>query len=332
MGIIKRVSVGNCLTWTIRGIVILYSAIYVILLICALFNVKLSLFSPFDMNFNPETGALEQFAEISISHPFGTDFMGFDIFSQIYAGIKTNFLFSLLAAAIFLIFGVLFGIRLGYYIRKSHDFEDFCEQRKYPQGETKNRFKPSFSRMAKKIIYSNSRTTLLEKVIYLVNSFPLILLVLVLILFLNQIVRSTDVRLAIEMAVFGLFSAPRLSAMIIGKIKALRAEEFIQSSISLGLSDKQIIWKHILWNECRLIILFQTMYMMGQATILEITLTYIEFGAQFPWISWGNILFNMQSAPLHIYILFPMVFVTLTIYMYMYYAEWFKEIDDKRNF
>lgn len=328
----RTLSINQYLKWLIRSMIIFYSIVYLLLLVCSLLGISLSNYSQVDMVFSEETCEVQRFHPINWQHPFGTDYMGFDLFAQIYSGIKINFIFSFLAAVVFLIFGTIFGIRLGYYSKKNHEFKEFQKMRSGVESKKERIRYFSLSKIAKKIIYGNNGSSFLERVIYIFNSFPLILLVLLLVVFLNQVIRSTNVKLAIEMAVFGLFSAPRLSSMIIGKIKALRAEEFIQSSISLGLSNKQIIWKHILWNECRFIILFQTMYMMGQATILEITLTYLEFGAQAPWISWGNILYNMKSAPMHVYILFPITFVTLTIYMYMHFAEWLKEIDDKRNF
>ena len=119
--------------------------------------------------------------------------------------------------------------------------------------------------------------------------------------------------------------------MIIGKIKGLRAEDFILSAISLGLSNRKIIWKHILWYECRYLILYQFAYMLGQASILEVTLTFFNFGAQFPWISWGFILNNVYKAPLHFYIVFPIFFITMTINMYMKTAEVLKDIAEIRS-
>lgn len=324
----KKIFSGEILYNIIRAVILIYLLIYICLLIPSLLGIQIGNFSPTEMVFSSDTENLQRFHKITWRHPFGTDYYGYDLFSQIYAGLKTNFIFSLITTVVFLIFGVFFGIRLGYYKGKDPDFDDYINE-KYYQGNKKFRF--SLSRLVRKITYHNHGSNMMERILYVFNSFPLLVLVLLSILFIGVWIRSTNMRLAIEMALFGLFSSPRLASMIIGKIKTLRAEEFIQSSIALGLSDSKIIWKHILLKECKYIILFQCMYMMGQATILEITLTYLQYGAQFPWVSWGAILDNMKTAPLHPLIIFPILFITLTISMYMRLAEEIKMIEDRKS-
>ena len=313
----------------IRYILFIFMIIYLVTLITSFLGIPLSRYSPTEPLFSDETGQLEQFSPISWRHPFGTDFFGYDIFSQFFAGIKTNFLFSLITSIIFLVFGVFLGIQLGYYSKNIKDFKQFITNKKISEPSRWRYL--SISSWGRFFAYQINGNNLFNAVLNVFYSFPLLLLVLIMKIFLDGIVRSTNIKLAILMALFGLFSSPRLASMIIGKIKALRSEEFIQSSIALGLSDRQIIWKHILINECKYILLFQTMYMMGQGAILEITLTYLNFGAAYPWVSWGAILQSMTYAPPHIYILFPVVFITMTIYMYMRLAEEIKIFGEKRS-
>jgi len=313
----------------IRYLLFLFMGIYVIVLITSCFGIPLSHFSPTEPLFSEDTGRLEQFSALSWEHPFGTDFYGYDLFSQFYAGIRTNFFFSLITSVIFLSFGVFLGIRLGYYSKNIKDFKRFIKDKNITSS-SKWRYL-SVSSWGRFFAYQINGNNFFNAVLNVFYSFPLLLLVLLMKIFLDGWVRSTNTKLAILMALFGLFSSPRLASMIIGKIKALRSEEFIQSSIALGLSDKQIIWKHILLNECKYILLFQAMYMMGQGAILEITLTYLNFGAAYPWVSWGAVLQSMTYAPVHIYIIFPVIFITLTIFMYMRLAEEIKIYGEKRS-
>lgn len=321
--------VSNSINNIIRYLLFLFMIIYLVVLFSSCLGIPLSRFSPTEPLFSAETGRLEQFSPISWEHPFGTDFYGYDLFAQFYAGIKTNFLFSLITAVIFLVFGVFLGIRLGYYSKNIRDFKRFIKDKNIT---TSSRLRYlSISSWGRFFAYQINGNNFFNAVLNVFYSFPLLLLVLLMKIFLDGIIRSTNTKLAILMALFGLFSSPRLASMIIGKIKALRSEEFIQSSIALGLSDRQIIWKHILLNECKYILLFQTMYMMGQGAILEITLTYLNFGAAYPWVSWGAVLQSMTYAPVHVYIIFPVLFITLTIFMYMRLAEEIKIYGEKRS-
>lgn len=307
--------------------ILVYTGLYLIAVLFSILGVKPP-YSPTENLINEQTYEVKRFLPVSVQHPFGTDFKGYDLFSQIYAGTKTNFIFSLLTSMVFLIFGTFFGIIIGYYGNDIMSFQIFLEKKNNRKSP------PILSKIFLKIrnqFRLGKRGDVFTKVSDFFNSFPLLLLILILTLFLDPLINSTNIKLSIEMALFGLFSAPRLSTMLIGKIQTLRSEDFIQSSIALGLSNKQIIFKHILLSECKYIILFQTMYMMGQATILEITLTYLGYGAQFPWVSWGAILKNMKNAPFHINILFPVTVTILTIYMFMRIAEEIKAINEKRT-
>jgi peptide/nickel transport system permease protein len=51
----------------------------------------------------------------SLSHPFGTDYMGRDILSRVMQGAGTTFLISIVTVAIGLIFGTFIGAFTGYY-------------------------------------------------------------------------------------------------------------------------------------------------------------------------------------------------------------------------
>lgn len=90
------------------------------------------------------------------------------------------------------------------------------------------------------------------------------------------------------MAVAGLTGAPAVAAMIQNKIDMLRSRMFIQSAVALGLPDTIVIFKHILWYNCRSLLVVQATLGMGEAILLETSLSYLGFGVQEPTPSWGN--------------------------------------------
>ena len=98
------------------------------------------------------------------------------------------------------------------------------------------------------------------------------------------------------MALLGVFSSPKLSELIRGHIRSLKETAFVQAAVALGLSSPTIVGKHILWLECRALIFVQAAYIMGQAILIETTLTYLTFGLEHPRVSWGLMTREMASA------------------------------------
>ena len=90
------------------------------------------------------------------------------------------------------------------------------------------------------------------------------------------------------MAVLGLTSAPTVAMLVKGKILMLKQRNFIESAVALGISPSQIILKHILWYNCRALLLIQATLGMAEAVLLETSLSYLGFGVQEPTPSWGN--------------------------------------------
>jgi len=90
------------------------------------------------------------------------------------------------------------------------------------------------------------------------------------------------------MVVLGLTSAPTVAMLVQGKILMLRQRNFIESAVALGISPARIILKHILWYNCRALLLIQATLGMAEAVLLETSLSYLGFGVQEPTPSWGN--------------------------------------------
>jgi len=90
------------------------------------------------------------------------------------------------------------------------------------------------------------------------------------------------------MVVLGLTSAPTVAMLVKGKIQMLRQRNFIESAVALGISPARIILKHILWYNCRALLLIQATLGMAEAVLLETSLSYLGFGVQEPTPSWGN--------------------------------------------
>lgn len=90
------------------------------------------------------------------------------------------------------------------------------------------------------------------------------------------------------MVVFGITTAPTVAMLVKSKVMMLKERNFIESAVALGLSPQVIIFRHILWYNCRALLLIQATIGMAEAVLLETSLSYLGFGVQEPTPSWGN--------------------------------------------
>ena len=176
-------------------------------------------------------------------HLLGTDFMGRDILSRLIIGIQAYFLPGLLAIAIALIVGTLFGVLAGYW--------------------------------------GGGLDTTTTYISNLLNSFPRLVLILLM-------VAAFKPDIYMIMMVVGITNIPAVASLIRSKILFLKQKNFIEAAVALGLRNKIIIFKHILWHNCRAILIIQATLGMAEAILIETSLSYLGFGVQEPTPSWGN--------------------------------------------
>jgi len=92
------------------------------------------------------------------------------------------------------------------------------------------------------------------------------------------------------MAVVGITTAPTVAMLVKGKILMLKERNFIESAVALGIGPGAIVFKHILWYNCRALLLIQATIGMAEAVLIETSLSYLGFGVQEPTPSWGNMI------------------------------------------
>src|SRR4030043_235057 len=115
----------------------------------------------------------------------------------------------------------------------------------------------------------------------LVDSFPRLVLILL-------VIAAFKPDIYYIMLVVGLTNVPVVASLIKSKIQFLKQKNFIEADIALGLPTQIIILKHILWHHCRSLLIIQATLGMGEAILLETSLSYLGFGVQEPTPSWGN--------------------------------------------
>ena len=115
----------------------------------------------------------------------------------------------------------------------------------------------------------------------LLDSFPRLVLILLVIAAFKPDIYAI-------MVVVGITAMPVIARLVAGKIAFLRQKSFIEAAHALGLSAHTVILKHILWFNCRTLLVIQATLGMAEAILVETSLSYLGFGVQEPKPSWGN--------------------------------------------
>ncbi len=115
----------------------------------------------------------------------------------------------------------------------------------------------------------------------LVDSFPRLVLILL-------VIAAFKPDIYYIMGVVGFTSVPVVTSLVKGKIQFLKQKNFIEADVALGLPTRTILLKHVLWHNCRSLLIIQATLGMAEAILMETSLSYLGFGVQEPSPSWGN--------------------------------------------
>ncbi|HUT64666.1 MAG TPA: ABC transporter permease [Spirochaetota bacterium] len=125
----------------------------------------------------------------------------------------------------------------------------------------------------------------LSKVIFyllnIIDSIPRIIIILIIIIIFNP-------SIYVIMVFVGITSVPKTASYIKAKVEVLKEQRFIEACRALGLSQRTIIFKHIIWLYSKSILIIQATLRMGESVLMETSLSYLGIGVQEPIPSWGN--------------------------------------------
>lgn len=123
---------------------------------------------------------------------------------------------------------------------------------------------------------------LLQRFMDLLLSFPLIILALVIVSLLGS--GLTNVILAITVPMI-----PRCALVIRSSALALRETPFVEAARALGFGPLHIILRHLLPNVMAPYLIMLTAF-LGQAILLEASLSFLGLGVAEPQAAWGLML------------------------------------------
>ncbi|HIC91575.1 MAG TPA: ABC transporter permease [Syntrophaceae bacterium] len=133
------------------------------------------------------------------------------------------------------------------------------------------------------------------------------------------------------MIVIGATSWMGTARFVRAEFLSLRERDFVQAAKVLGISDKRIIFRHMLPNALAPVFVTATID-MATAILIEASLSFLGFGVQPPAPSWGNILTEGR-----IYIfdawwltLFPGLAILITVLSFNLLGEGLRDALDPR--
>lgn len=126
--------------------------------------------------------------------------------------------------------------------------------------------------------------------------------------------------MTVAMAALGILTSPLLIRVVRGTTRSVRNELFIRGARTMGLTESQITFRHVLPRLAGPIIVQATIF-CGVVIIAETGLGYLGFGVKLPAPSWGNMVStaseNITRAP---WLLIPtggIIIVTIMAFMFM---------------
>jgi peptide/nickel transport system permease protein len=94
--------------------------------------------------------------------------------------------------------------------------------------------------------------------------------------------------------IIGLLSWMPTARVVRGEVLAIKERAYVEAARSLGGGNLRIIFRHILPNAMGPIVVGATLA-VGNAIILESSLSFLGLGVQPPIPTWGNMLMDAQS-------------------------------------
>jgi peptide/nickel transport system permease protein len=250
--------------------------IIVILFIAAIFAPSVAPYDPEAVDFL-SSPALGA-GQPSAEHLLGADAFGRDILSRLIYGARTALSIGFISA--------FFGCSLGAIVGAVSAF------------------------------WGGKADIMIQRVIDLMLSFPIIILAILVIAILpKNVVLGIDVNVIIAISIPFI---PKCARVIRSAALSIVTLAYVDAAKAAGYSSRRIIFRHIIPNVIAPYLILITAY-IGQAILLEASLSFLGLGVVEPTPSWGLMLAGVNSdyyitAPWMI--IFPGLAVTLAVFAF----------------
>ena len=123
-----------------------------------------------------------------------------------------------------------------------------------------------------------------------------------------------------------------MSRIVRGQALSLKKKEFVEAARATGVSNFNIIRRHIVPNLLGVVIVYVTLT-IPQVILVESFLSFLGLGVQEPMTSWGALVNDgaqaMETAPWAL--LFPAIFLALTLFCFNFIGDGLRDALDPRD-
>jgi peptide/nickel transport system permease protein len=209
-------------------------------------SIVLAAVGPLIGPFDPEAATSDVLQPPSLTHPFGTDIAGIDTLSVVLAGFRADILIALGSIAISITGGVVLGAIAGFAYQ---------------------------SRSARGLGW------LLMRLADVLQTIPVLILALALVGMTGPSVRNVVISVAFV-------NLPIFFRLTRGAILVSQQGTYVDAARSLGLSDSQVLTRHVLPNSLGPVVANASIA-MGASVLLTASLSYVGAGVRPPTPEWG---------------------------------------------
>ena len=123
-----------------------------------------------------------------------------------------------------------------------------------------------------------------------------------------------------------------MARIVRGQTLSLKERPFIEAARALGLSNRRIIFGHIIPNLFGVVVVYSTL-IVPQAILLESVLSFLGLGVSEPMASWGTLVNDgrneMEIAPWLLF--YPSMFLAATLFCFLYVGDGLRDALDPRS-
>ena len=236
---------------------------------------------------------------------WGTDMLGRDMLTRVMYGARISLTVAFVATLVNFFIGILYGSISGY-----------------GGGNLDN---------------------YMMRVVDIINSIPLVLYVILLMVLLKEVVIDVTVfghyfvifkggaGLGTIIIALGSIYWVGMARLVRGQILGLKEQEFVLAAKTIGVSKLKIIFRHLVPNSMGPIIVSMTM-MIPSAVFTEAFLSFIGLGISAPKASWGTLandaLSGLTTYPYQLF--FPSAAIALTMLAFNFLGDGLRDALDPR--